>query len=155
MASVERCTVCGAVWVDALTCEASFHQMLAWELENQLYDVHHLLVLCYYLQHPHLYSQQALQGAMQLLMQFIEQGFSPQAMRTHIGGAVDSGVRTYKITGAEGAQGSYSVPVVWQMHVTDVARAGLTDYYANVRLWAQLTLKALRTSGNLALSAPQ
>ena len=55
MSDLERCPECGAVLHDGETCEAYFHQMLFWEAENPANgEVHHLAVLCYHLQHPHL-----------------------------------------------------------------------------------------------------
>jgi hypothetical protein len=123
--------------------------MSAWELDNQLYDVHHLMVLCYHLQHPGLYSPEGLTLAKKLLVEFLEGGIEPQAMRRHIGGIVDSGKRSYRIKGTSGSQGTYANPVRWEMVAADVMRTGIDSYYASVRRWADSVLKSLRESGNL------
>jgi hypothetical protein len=41
---------CGADCSDGQTCTDFFHLMGIGELDNQLFDVHHLMVLCYHLQ---------------------------------------------------------------------------------------------------------
>ena len=69
------CPACGANLPGGLTCEDCFHQMLFWENEESLLgEVHHLMVLCYHLQHPHLYSQEGLANAAGLLIDFVERG---------------------------------------------------------------------------------
>lgn len=144
---MDRCPHCQAPWPDDQTCADHFHQMAAWELEHQLYDVHHLMVLCYHLQHPHLYSPEGLAGAKQMLASFLEEGLTPQQMRGRIRAGVDSGTRAYKIKGTAENHGAYDRPVVWRMWAGDVVRGGIDRFYANVRLWADATLKALRESG--------
>jgi hypothetical protein len=149
MGAPARCPACGADWMDGQTCTDHFHLMSAWELDNQLYDVHHLMVLCYHLQHPGLYSPEGLSEAKMLLVGFLEEGITPQAMRRHIGGMVDSGKRGYRIKGTSGSQGAYERPVRWKMVAADVTRAGIDNYYASVRQWADSVLRSLRESGDL------
>ena len=94
-----KCSECGAVWLDGNMCQNYFYQMLFWENENPGYgEVHHLMVLGYYLQHPHLYSPQGLDGAKHQLEEFIETDISPEAMRQKIRKSVDSGKRNFPIT---------------------------------------------------------
>jgi hypothetical protein len=144
-----RCPACGADWTDGQTCTDHFHLMSAWELDNQLYDVHHLMVLCYHLQHPGLYSPEGLTLAKKLLMEFLEDGIEPQGMRRHIGKTFDSGKRDYRIKGTPDSRGTYEHPVRWEMVAADVTRAGIDHYYASVRRWAESILKSLRETGNL------
>jgi len=78
----ERCPECGVQWKDEQTCRDDFDQMLYWESEDAArWAVHHLMVLCYHLQHPSLYSAEGLVAARQLLADFIESGLSPEAVR--------------------------------------------------------------------------
>lgn len=149
MPPITRCPECGAAWTDEQDCTTYFHLMLHWEWERQLLDVHHLLVLCYHLQHPSLYSPQALNGAKTMLVQFVEAGISPQAWRKKTGQQVDSGRRDYAIRGSAESHGSYQHPIQWTMTAADVIQAGIDHYYASVRRWAAATLESLRTSGNL------
>ena len=93
MTETKQCPECKAQWIDDTTCTDHFHTMLAWEWEHQLYDLHHLLVLCFHLQHPSLYSPETLRGAKTMLVEFLEDGISPQAMRQKISKTVDSGTR--------------------------------------------------------------
>ena len=152
MEVIRRCPECGTDWSGGQTCTDHFHLMGFWELEKQLYDVHHLMVLCYHLQHPSLYSPEGLRGAKQLLVLFLEEGLTPQQVRKRFGKAVDSGTRPYKIKGASTAYGTYTHPVQWTMTAAEVTAAGLENYAATVRAWAGSVLDSLRRSQNLDYS---
>ena len=151
MDALQFCPECGAHWKDGITCQENFHQMLAWESNHPQvnYSVHHLTVLSYYLQHPRLYSPQGLAGAEQLLVDFLENGLSPQEVRRRQKNKVASDRRAWKIGGTEGARGSYPHPVHWNMTAADVIAGGEAHYTGNVHAWTQSILDALRASGNL------
>jgi len=149
MIEMKRCPECGADWSDGQTCTDHFHLMGFWELDYLLYDVHYLMVLCYHLQHPSLYSPQTLEDSKQMLAQFVEQGVTPQQMRKRIAKAVDSGVRTHKIKGTPESHGVYGHPIEWTMRAEDVTNGGMDNYYSNVREWAASMLRSLRESGNM------
>jgi hypothetical protein len=122
--------------------------MLFWEAENPaLGEVHHLMVLCYHLQHPSLYSPEGLEYAKGLLAEFIEHGTAPQDIRRQNSAQLSSDVRPFKITGTAESQGAYSTPVEWPKRARDVALAGADQYIANVRAWAQSVYDVARTGG--------
>ncbi len=78
MTATSRCPDCGAAHATGVTCQDDFHQMLFWEAEEPARgEVHHLMVLCYHLQHPGLYSPAGLQHALGLLEDFVVRGQSP------------------------------------------------------------------------------
>ena len=143
------CPECGADWSDGQTCTDHFHLMCTWELDHQLYDVHHLMVLCYHLQHPTLYSTEALHGAKVMLAEFVETDISPQAMRQRMAQSVASDKRTYKIKGTFESHGEYEKPATWDSWASDVTKAGIDSYYQSVHHWAESIVKTLRESGNL------
>lgn len=120
--------------------------MLAWEAEypDKTLAVHHLLVLCYHLQHPHLYSPEGLQGAKKILFAFVEEGVTPQEMRRRQRAVVDSGKRTWKITGTPTSYGAYAHPIQWPITVVDVAAGGVEDYLGNAQAWARSICEALK-----------
>lgn len=143
----ERCPECGAQWKDEQTCRDDFDQMLYWESEDAArWAVHHLMVLCYHLQHPSLYSAEGLVAARQLLADFIESGLSPEAVRRRNRAKVASGARKWPITARPGNQGAYERPVVWTLTVGDVVAGGPTNYVGNVRLWAASVWASIRPS---------
>jgi|SRR5579871_2122543 len=152
METNQRCPECGAVWRDDLTCQDHFHQALSWESEypDQTRAVHYLLVLCYYLQHPHLYSPQGLEEATRLLVAFVEQQVTPQEMRRRLSGAVDSGKRAWKISGTPDAHGAYARPIHWPITVGHITAGDLDGYIERVQAWVRSALEALKASGNLA-----
>ncbi len=120
--------------------------MLFWEAEYPAYgaEVHHLTVLCYFLQHPSLYSPAGLDEARHLLAEFVEQGASPSEVRQRNQARVDSSRRDWKIKGTVASHGAYDPPIDWTMTAADVVAGGSENYCANVRTWARLINEALK-----------
>lgn len=149
MEAQNRCPECGASWRDDLTCQDHWYQALAWESEypDKTLAAHHLLVLCYHLQHPHLYSPQGLEEAQRLLAAFVQEGMTPAEARRRQRDAVDSGRRAWKITGTPTSYGAYTHPIQWPMTMGDITSGDLDGYIARVQAWARSTLEALKTSG--------
>ena len=151
MEVMELCHECGAAWQGGKRCEDDFHQMLARESEDPtLWEVHHLMVLCYHLQHPSLYSPEGLAWAQNLLVNFVELGMSTEEVRRRNRTNLDSGNRKWKIKGTPDSHGSYTRPVKWTMTAADVTAGGMSDYCDNVRAWAQSVLVSLKASENIA-----
>lgn len=133
------CEQCGAAF-DEMTCEDCFNQMLIWEFDNTegAGAVHHLTVLAYHLQHPRTVSAEWITKARDLLVEFLENGASPQHIRREWRDQVDSGKRSIKFKGQ-----SMPLDIQWTMTIQDVLRHGLTDYCATVETWARSVLAAL------------
>jgi hypothetical protein len=149
--AVTTCPACGAEWRDGKTCQDDFYQMLFWEAENPaLGIVHHLMVLGYHLQHPHLYSSEGLAGAKQILINFVAKGIQPAEQRTIMRESVNSNSRKTTITARPGNSGSYDEPVRWTMTAADVVVRGAENYVESTREWARSIYESLRASGNLA-----
>src|SRR5690349_20913938 len=146
----QECPECGAEWKDSKTCEDDFHQMLFWEAENPAIGVvHHLMVLCYHLQHPSLYSPEGLNEGKNLLIAFVQDGVSTEEMRRRNKNRVDSGKRDWKIKEMATSKGAYANPFTWAMRAADVIAGGPDGYIENVRKWAQLALETLKASENI------
>jgi len=149
MNKTKTCPECGAGWQDDTTCQDYFHQMLFWESENSGYgEVHHLMVLCYYLQHPGLYSPDGLEVAKKLLKEFVLDGFSPQAARRRMLSEFNSGPDKWKITATEDTKGSYLGQISWQMTAADIIKGGSYSYCENIRVWSQAIMETLKETGN-------
>jgi hypothetical protein len=144
------CDGCQATLDENKTCEEHFHQMLFWEAEYPAYGVvHHLMVLCYHLQHPALYSPEGLQWAITGLVSFVEEGAATEAVRRRNTDLLDSGNRKWKVKGNLEACGKYIYPVKWTMNAGDVISAGHEAYIESVTLWAESVLADLRASRNI------
>jgi hypothetical protein len=140
------CPECGAEWHDGETCQDYFHQMLYWENENPNNgEVHLLMVLCYHLQHPSLYSPEGLREAIQLLADFLERGFTPEQVRNRNRSTVNSNTRTWKITGTPASHGAYDHPIAWAMTAADVIEDGKDHYCESVRAWGKSVHEAIKT----------
>jgi hypothetical protein len=113
--------------------------MLFWEAEYPAYgaEVHHLIVLCYYLQHPSLYSPEGLKEARGLLVAFVEQGASPAEVRQRNRDRLNSSKREWKIKATATSRGSYDQAIAWTMTAADVVAGGSDQYCDNVRAWAK------------------
>ena len=149
--TTHHCSACGAPQTDGAACEDHFHQMLYWEAENGVNgEVHHLMVLCYHLQHPHLYSREGLAEGLRLLEAFVAAGVSPAEIRRRSRARVASGKRDWSITARPDSVGAYRQPVAWPLTAADVVAAGEPNYRASVCRWAQAVLDALKASGSLA-----
>jgi hypothetical protein len=146
----QGCPECGAARHGGDTCTNDFHQMLAWEVENPTFwEVHHLMVLCYHLQHPSLYSPDALTWATHVLAEFVEHGTTTQEIRKRNRNTLDSSNRKWKVTGTPASYGKYEHPVRWEVTAADVIAGGMDNYCENVKAWARSVLDVLKTSGNL------
>jgi hypothetical protein len=145
MEALATCPECGAAWDAGQTCETYFHQMLFWEAEHPGYgaEVHHLMVLCYHLQHPSLYSPEGLKEARHLLVEFVEHGASPAEVRKRNRTRVDSSKRDWKIKATATSHGSYNHEMAWPMTAADVVAGGPDCYCDQVRAWAQSIHEAL------------
>ena len=145
MEMITHCPECGASWQAGETCQTAFHQMLFWESDHPGYgEVHHLMVLCYHLQHPSLYSPAGLNEARRLLVEFVEQGTSPVEVRQRNQTRLDSSQRDWRIKGTAASHGWYDHAVAWRMTAADVVAGGSEHYCDNVRLWAQSINEALK-----------
>ena len=151
METRQHCPECGAEWTDGVSCQDHFYQFGYWENEfpSLTLDVHHLMVLCYHLQHPSLYSPDGLGFSKQLLVDFVERSLSTGEVRKQNRVALDSGNRKFKIKGTAASHGHYSHSVRWTMRAGDVVSGGVNDYRENIKAWARSILQALRGSGNL------
>ncbi len=135
------CSECGAERL----CQEDFYQMLFWEAEfPALGQEHHLMVLCYHLQHPSLYTPEGLNAAKQLLVEFLENGLTPEQVRKQYTSQVDSGQRHWKIKASSQVHGTYDAPMAWTMTAGDVVAGGAENYLQNVRAWAQSVLESLK-----------
>jgi hypothetical protein len=136
--TIQVCPECGTVWHHVETCQDYFYQMLYWEAENPNYSVvHHLMVLCYHLQHPSLYSPEGLREAIQLLIDFLERGVMTEQVRRRNRNALNSSTRTWKITGTPASHGAYEHQIAWTMTAADVIEGGQDRFCDSVRAWAR------------------
>jgi len=150
MQSTKSCLECGAIWKDEETCQDYFYQMLFWESEYPNFgEVHHLVVLCYHLQHPSLYSNDGLEQAKQLLIDFLEGDASPQLVRKRNRDKVNSHNRKWNITATADSIGDYINPIRWEIIAQNIVESGTANYCENVRNWAGSILTLLKTTENL------
>jgi hypothetical protein len=121
--------------------------MLFWENEDPArWEVHHLMVLCFYMQHPSRYSPETLAGSRQMLADFVEGGIPPAEMRRRNKVKLSSSNRNFKITGTPERHGAYDKPIPWTLRAVDVVAAGPEAYCDSVWAWARSMQAALKQS---------
>lgn len=146
MTTIAHCPDCGAAHANGVTCQDDFYQMLYWEAEVPARgEVHHLMVLCYHLQHPGLYSPAGLQHALGLLDDFIVRGKSPAEVRHINRDKVASDQRAWKITARPDQHGAYDRAIAWTLTAADVIAGGPDRYCDTVRLWARSVHEAVNS----------
>ena len=148
---MDSCPACGApADNNDLWCRLAFEQLLVWDFTDPTAGaVHHFTVLCYQLQHPHLYTQAGLDNAKHLLYQFLIQNISPPQMRQAIKQSVGSDVRDFKISATDTDKGAYSTPITWSYTAYDVMGDGITGYPERVHHWAKTIYDALVGAGEM------
>jgi hypothetical protein len=142
------CPACGAVHNDETTCQDDFYQMLYWEHELmaegvELIDVHFLMVASYHMQHPHLYSSEALAGIRQNVAKYLAGELTVDQIREETRESARSDKRKTTVTARAGNHGGYATPVEWTMRAVDVVAAGKEQYPTSVRTWAKSIIAAL------------
>jgi hypothetical protein len=142
---------CGAAHPDGLTCQDDFYALLGYEseLEHLPPDIHMLMVLSYYVQHPRLYSPKGLAWAIHQLIDALDHGLTSSEIRRRGRGKVASNKRDWKVTGTPENHGSYSKPVPWTMRAADVVAAGKERYLERVPTWARSVLDALKMADEI------
>jgi hypothetical protein len=83
-----HCIQCGAVG-----CKEKCGEMLAPEFEQPAVfgTVHHLTIICYNIQHPDEFTDEALEWMRSSLRTIVSEGLSPQEFRERAGKNVEAG----------------------------------------------------------------
>lgn len=139
----DACEACGASRLGGRSCEDDFHTLLGWEHERaELRQQHHLLVLTYHLQHPHLYSPEGLAYARRMLADFLV-GMSSAAARARAQAVLGSDRRGWKLTATPTSYGSYASRPYYPLTIADVVDAGIDAAAEQVERWSRATQAAL------------
>jgi hypothetical protein len=136
------CPECGAQLPPGRTCWHVFGELLAREFEDtEPLNVHHLTVLCYMLQHPSFYSDEAYDWAITALRSAVRDGVAPVELRRRAEQYFKSGAKI-KVTRRD--QGATARPARrWSMTVADAVGESVEGHNERVRAWAEAVLADL------------
>ncbi len=128
------CPQCGAHFASGESCQSRFHACLALEYENPISfgKVHHLMVICYMLQH-NLYSHEGWLQARKLLSQFIQEELSPKQARRQ-----QPRLKEGRMTQPPGMK--YFDQVTWSSNLAQVRCSDPEIYIRDVTGWAERVL---------------
>ncbi len=137
------CPSCGASWPDGRTCEEQFHALLFLEHANPTlaYPGHHLLVMCYMLQHNG-YSEEARRAVISMLEDVLEHDLSTAQLLHQNREQLAATERTFKITGSAGSD----TKIDWPLTIMDIDNQDAVGYIEHVTAWARSVLATLRAS---------
>ena len=136
--SAPVCSLCGAAPRDGRSCREQFRALLALEYEDPAtYGVvHHLTVLCYLLQHPYSYSDEALDWVWTALEGSVTQGWTADDLRRRARQLVDAGT-----SGRGNNQPAHDrQQIAWPVTVADVFRDDPRGHRERVWTWARSIL---------------
>ncbi|BAI62953.1 conserved hypothetical protein [Methanocella paludicola SANAE] len=126
------CPECGAAG-----CREKFESMLALEFEDpEVFGaVHHITVICFNLQHPSAFSEEALAWMRSTLRAIVEEGLTPAELRERSKKQFNGRVSVLS------KEQKAPQKVSWSMTVMDVRTDGPETYAEDVRAWARAILK--------------
>lgn len=129
------CPECGAAG-----CREKFESMLALEFEDPAVfgAVHHVTVICYNLQHPGAFSEEALAWMRSTLRAIVEEGLSPAELRERSKMQFKGAVKVLSKTPKAPRK------VEWSMTAADVHTDGPEIYVNDIMAWAKAIIKDLR-----------
>jgi hypothetical protein len=135
------CPQCGAVG-----CKEKYGTMLALEFEQPTVfgAVHHITVVCYNLQHPDTFSDEALAWMRSSLRDIIDDNLSGPDLLKRARGSFGGNARVKRV----GARGEGHARARWSMTAADVRTSVPAVYVEDVRAWAASILKDLGVSEN-------
>lgn len=149
---MKLCPECGASLNGVTTCKAYFDRMIAWDFCDftGVGRVHHLTVLCYYLQHPRHYSSEGLKESINILKKVIENNLSDKKIYQEESTRFSSAKRTWSVRGTESNYGKYSREITWSVTVDAVVKDGITKYPEHIVQWAKSIYSDLKNAGQLS-----
>ncbi len=138
----EVCPECGAILRDGRSCQEQFEALLVLEYENpqSAANVHHLMVMCYMLQHNR-YSDEAAWMVVAGLEACLDRGVSPSELLRQNRRVTDSRVRQWKVTGST----TFTRHIEWPLTIMDVSSVDADAYCEKVTEWAHSVLETIRT----------
>lgn len=125
------CPECGAAG-----CREKFESMLALEFEDPAVfgAVHHVTVICFNLQHPGAFSEEALAWMRSTLRAIVEEGLSPAELRERSKKKFNGHVNV--LSKAPKAPRK----VEWSMNVMDISTDSPEIYVDDIMAWAKSIL---------------
>ena len=130
---VERCPECGGLLRDGLSCWEQLGRVCAWEVDDPALQAEHFLtVAAFNLQHPSLFTDEALAGLRAVFIAHLDEGLPLSEIRRRVGQAAGGKTRVRR---PEGERRPVLRP--WPLTIADVY---LPDQPAGaatrVRAWA-------------------
>ncbi len=133
----------------AADCREKYGEMLALEFEQPpvFGAVHHLTVICYNIQHPDSFTDEALAWMRSALRSVVEDNLSGPELLKRARGSFGGDFKV-KRRDARARDRHASVPCIperarWSMTVADVRTASPEVYTGDIRAWAKSILKDL------------
>jgi hypothetical protein len=131
------CPECGAAG-----CREKFESMLALEFEDpEVFGAaHHITVICFNLQHPSAFSDEATAWMRSTLRAIVEEGLTPARLRDRSKKQFNGRVSVLR------KAPKAPVKAGWSMTVMDVRTGSPEAYVEDVRAWAKSILRDIEAA---------
>jgi hypothetical protein len=132
----DKCPQCGAIG-----CKEKYGEILALEFEQPMVfgAVHHITVICYNLQHPDTFSDEALAWMRSQLHDIVEKGLTGPELLKRVRGTFSGHARVKR----RNAPAERPTPARWSMTVAEVRTDSPEVYVKDIKIWAKSILKDL------------
>ena len=129
------CPECGAESTPEMNCETVFNDCLAHEfVDPDFFEVHHLTVAAYMLQHSSRLSDLGWLATRQLLREFLIEKKSPSQIKKQNEKIVENGKRNWKITSSNGL--ALIDRRVWKKTIMNISLIDSAHYRDTIIAWA-------------------
>jgi len=138
------CSCCGAKYLNGMTCEEVFHQMLSLEFSDPNFgEVHFLTVACYMVQDGQ-YSPPALLWVEQKIGEYLKDGLAASQKLRLSARQVDGKQRNWQVLRQPDEPQQDFIP--WSTTIQQVFQSyqDPSGYCRAVRHWAEVTLKEMQ-----------
>ncbi|HWQ20563.1 MAG TPA: DUF5946 family protein [Methanotrichaceae archaeon] len=143
MSSIDQlaCPECGASAIHGKTCHEKFEEILALEYGSPAIfgAVHHITVICYNLQHPDSFTEEALAWMQSSLRSIIEEGLTPAELRERAGKKFKGSASVKRHT----SQAETDRRTQWSLTVLDIRTDDPQKYIEDITAWARSMLNDL------------
>ncbi len=142
-AKSQSCPECGAALDPGVSCDDLLVKVGLWEQDAPgVKDTqHHLLVLCWEIQHPRRFSDQALAWACESVRRAVTEGLSTEELRDRSLEGQTPTDRVWKVMGG----GGVAVQRKWPVTLADVADEGYAGLPESIQRWAESVLGELES----------
>jgi hypothetical protein len=136
--SLPACHQCGGLPMDGKSCREKFEDALALEFGDPVIfsAVHHITVICYNIQHPYDFSEEALEWMKSTLRSIIVDELTGADVREQARKKYNGGIKVK----SKASSDKMNAKMNWSMTIMDVRTDNAEVYTKDIKTWAKSIL---------------